>query len=332
MVQLHHVVLLLLVLPPVIGCDGNRQPERTEAEASTRKIVLTDAGDQKILAIKAVREVTGLGLKDAKGIVDSPPSVVMSRVSVEKAEVIASKLRKTGMTIDMRNESLLSATEVHAQEGFRAGVGLYDSAHLEWLENKNRLGKLCTDSSTLADCRSEHLAPSVSEYPLHIEPDSSSRRIGDLIVEAVPGEGLSSHFRVAGSQQITPFTPDLFLQDWGYGPYFHQTVSARSGNWFKLPRGPWEDEVWVHRESESEHSSVILVQPEDIVEMSGTSWYVIAAEPDALLVRAEQPADFWCEEGDPPSVTPSESTSFSREKLRDSDGHLAFRLKYLKGC
>jgi hypothetical protein len=167
---------------------------------------------------------------------------------------------------------------------------------------------LCTDSSTLADCHSEHLAPLVSVYPLHIEPDSSSRRIGDLIVDAVPGRGLRSHFRVAGSRQTrqtTPFTPDLFLQDWGYGPYFHQTVSAQSGNWFKLPRGPWEDEVWVHRESESEHSSVILVQPGDIVEISGSSWYVIAAEPP---------------------------TRFSREELLDSDGRLVFRLKYLKGC
>jgi hypothetical protein len=87
--------------------------------------------------------------------------------------------------------------------------------------------------------------------------------------------------------------------------------------------------VWVHRESESEHSSVILVQSGDIVEISGSSWYVIAAEPDALLVRAEQPADFWCEQGDPPSVTPSEPTRFSREELLDSDGRLVFRLKYL---
>lgn len=99
-----------------------------------------------------------------------------------------------------------------------------------WLENENRLGELCTDSSTLTDCYSEHLAPLVSVYPLHIEPDSSSRRIGDLIVAAVPGRGLSSHFRVAGSRQATPFTPDLYLQDWGYGLYFHQTVAAQSGN------------------------------------------------------------------------------------------------------
>ena len=125
---------------------------------------------------------------------------------------------------------LLAATGANAQNGFRAWVGLYDPAHLGWLENENRFGQLCTDSSTLTDCYSEHLAPLVSVYPLHIEPDSSSRRSGDLIVAAVPGRGLSSHFRVAGSRQATPFTPDLYLQDWGYGLYFHQTVAAQSGN------------------------------------------------------------------------------------------------------
>ncbi len=228
--------------------------------------------------------------------------------------------------------ALLSVPRIYAQEGFRAWVGLHDPAHLGWLENENHLGELCTDSSTLSDCYSKHLAPLVSVYPLHIEPDSSSHRLGDLIVVSVPGRGHSSHFRVAGSRQGTPFTPDLFLQDWGYGPFFHQTVSAQSGNWFKLPRGPWEEEVWVHRESESERSSMIPVQPGNIIEMGGSSWYVLAAESDALLLRPEQPADLWCEQGDPPTVIPTEPTRFSRKEFLDSDGHLVFRLKYLKGC
>jgi hypothetical protein len=227
---------------------------------------------------------------------------------------------------------LLSVPGVRAQEGFRAWVGLHDPAHLGWLENENRLDELCGGSSTLTDCYSEYLSPQVSVYPLHLEPDSSSRRIGDLIVIAVPGRGLSSYFRVEGARQGAPFTPELFLQDWGYGPYFHQTVAAQSGNWFKLPRGPWQDEVWIKRESESQHSTVILVQPGDIIEMRGSSWYVIAAEPEALLLRPEQPADFWCEQGDPPAVIPAKPTRFSRGELLDSDGHLVFRLKYLKGC
>jgi len=104
MIHAHQVAIFLLVLLPIIGCDGSKQTEPAKSEALTQTIVLTEAGDQKILAIKAVREVTGLGLRDAKDIVDSAPSVIMSGLSVEKAEVIASKLREAGMTIEVRNE------------------------------------------------------------------------------------------------------------------------------------------------------------------------------------------------------------------------------------
>ena len=99
-----HVALLLLVLFPLSGCNENRERESKDREMLTRQVVLTDAGDQKIQAIKAVREVTGLGLKDAKDIVDSIPIVVISGLSVVESEVVASKLRKAGMTIELRNE------------------------------------------------------------------------------------------------------------------------------------------------------------------------------------------------------------------------------------
>jgi hypothetical protein len=211
-------------------------------------------------------------------------------------------------------------------------VGLHDPTYNGWLENENRIGELCADSSTLGDCYLEHLSPRISVYPLHRKPDNSSARLGDLVVVAVPGRGLSSHFRVAGSQQGTPFTPDLFLQDWGYGVYFHQTIAEQSGDWFKLPRGPWAEEVWVHREGQMENSTVILVRPGNIIEMGGSSWFVVAAERDALFLRPEQPADLWCEEGDPPPVIPVEPTRFTRPELLDGNGHLVFRLKYLKGC
>jgi hypothetical protein len=65
---------------------------------------------------------------------------------------------------------LLSAPEIRSQENFRAWVGLYDPAQIGRLENENRLGELCTDPSTLTDCRSEHLASSVSVYPCTWSP------------------------------------------------------------------------------------------------------------------------------------------------------------------
>jgi len=104
MLQCQHLCLLLVVLLPAISCDGSKQPEPARAEVLTQEIVLTDAGDQKILAIKTVREVTGLGLRDAKDIVDSAPSVIISGLTVEETEIIASKLRGAGMTIEVRKE------------------------------------------------------------------------------------------------------------------------------------------------------------------------------------------------------------------------------------
>jgi len=225
-----------------------------------------------------------------------------------------------------------AAPEIQAQEGFGGWVGLFGHEQLGWLENENRIDDLCGETAELGACYVEMLAPAVNVYPLHTKPDESSPRIGDLVVVAVPGRGLTAHFRAAGSTTGIGFRPDLFLQDWGYGPYFHQTITQREGDWFRLPPDPWEGPVWLHRGSESARPAVLFVQAGDIVEMQGDGMYVVAAEADALLLRPEQPADLWCEEGEPPPLVLSEPTRYSRRELVDSRGHLIVRPKYLKGC
>ncbi|MDH3509011.1 MAG: hypothetical protein OEQ25_17870, partial [Gammaproteobacteria bacterium] len=152
------------------------------------------------------------------------------------------------------------------------------------------------------------------------------------IVLAVPGRGLSAYFHPSGSGETISFVPDLYLQDWGYGPFFHQTLAQRQGDWFQLPRNPWETPVWVHRPSEQQRSSIIYIQAGDIVELRGSGMYVVEAESDALSLRSEQPADLWCEEGVPPPLVAEEPIRLTREELLDRDGHLMFRLRYLKGC
>ena len=224
-----------------------------------------------------------------------------------------------------------TVADTHAQVGFRAWVGLYEPADLGWLENENRLGELCADPSTLVECYARCLSPRVSLHELRSLPSESSDRIGDLVVAATPGRGLSAHFRAAGSIESTRFALDLFLQDWGYGPYFHQTLSEERGDWIRLPPDPWETEVWLSRGSDGSFP-VIEIQNGDIIEMGDTGWFVVAAERDALLLRPEQSGDHWCEGGDPPEIEATEPTRFSRAQLVDSAGHLLFRLKYLKGC
>ena len=71
--------------------------EQTEFDA-----VLTDVGANKILVIKAVRELTGLGLKEAKDLVDAAPKPVKEGVAKEEAEQVKEKLAEAGATVEVK--------------------------------------------------------------------------------------------------------------------------------------------------------------------------------------------------------------------------------------
>ncbi|HEB52853.1 MAG TPA: 50S ribosomal protein L7/L12 [bacterium] len=78
------------------GGDGGGAEEKTEFN-----VVLKEAGGQKINVIKAVREITGLGLKEAKGLVDEAPKPVKEGASKEEAEEIKKKLEEAGATVEL---------------------------------------------------------------------------------------------------------------------------------------------------------------------------------------------------------------------------------------
>jgi large subunit ribosomal protein L7/L12 len=85
---------------PAAGGDGAApaaSEEQTEFEA-----VLTDVGPNKILVIKAVRELTGLGLKEAKDLVDAAPKAVKEGVNREDADAVKEKLAEAGATVEVR--------------------------------------------------------------------------------------------------------------------------------------------------------------------------------------------------------------------------------------
>ncbi len=83
--------------PPAAGEAGGGEEEQTEFT-----VVLKDIGGKKIQVIKAVREVTSLGLKEAKDVVDSAPSNVKEDVSKEEAEAIKAKLEAQGATVELK--------------------------------------------------------------------------------------------------------------------------------------------------------------------------------------------------------------------------------------
>ena len=78
-------------------------PAEAPAEEQTEfDVVLTAIGDKKINVIKAVREVTSLGLKDAKELVESAPATVREAVSKDEAEEIKSKFEEAGAQVDLK--------------------------------------------------------------------------------------------------------------------------------------------------------------------------------------------------------------------------------------
>ena len=83
---------------PVAG--GAAGAEAAE-EKSSFDVVLASAGDQKIKVIKVVRDATGLGLKEAKELVDGAPKTVKEGVSKEEAEELKAKFEEAGATVEL---------------------------------------------------------------------------------------------------------------------------------------------------------------------------------------------------------------------------------------
>ena len=78
------------------GGEGGGAEEKTEFD-----VVLKDAGGSKINVIKAVREITGLGLKEAKALVDEAPKPVKEGAAKDEAEEIKKKLEEAGATVEL---------------------------------------------------------------------------------------------------------------------------------------------------------------------------------------------------------------------------------------
>ncbi|KAA9018693.1 50S ribosomal protein L7/L12 [Niallia endozanthoxylica] len=81
----------------VVGGAGAAVEEKTDFD-----VILASAGDQKIKVIKVVREITGLGLKEAKELVDNTPKPIKEGVSKEEAEEVKAKLEEVGAGVEVK--------------------------------------------------------------------------------------------------------------------------------------------------------------------------------------------------------------------------------------
>jgi large subunit ribosomal protein L7/L12 len=86
----------------VMAAGGAAAGAPAEDEKDEFDVILTEGGAQKIQVIKAVREITSLGLKEAKDLVDAAPKPVLEKVSKDDAEKAKAKLVEAGATVELR--------------------------------------------------------------------------------------------------------------------------------------------------------------------------------------------------------------------------------------
>ena len=88
--------------PVAVAAAGGAAGAAAGEEKSEFDVVLASAGSSKINVIKAVRELTGLGLKEAKALVDGAPSPVKEKVSKADADAAKAKLEEAGATVELK--------------------------------------------------------------------------------------------------------------------------------------------------------------------------------------------------------------------------------------
>jgi len=89
-------------IPQGVVQPSAAQPSAAQEQKTEFNVILTNAGNNKIQVIKVVREITGLGLKEAKDFVESLPKVVKENIPKEQAEEIKKKLEAAGATVEIK--------------------------------------------------------------------------------------------------------------------------------------------------------------------------------------------------------------------------------------
>ncbi len=85
-----------------VSADGGANGGDAEEEKSEFDVILTASGGSKLAVVKLVKELTGLGLKDAKGLVDNVPSPIKEGVAKDEAEALKSQLEEAGAEVELK--------------------------------------------------------------------------------------------------------------------------------------------------------------------------------------------------------------------------------------
>jgi hypothetical protein len=230
--------------------------------------------------------------------------------------------------------SSLPAAQLPRAPADLAWIGLYSNPMIEWLDNENRLDELCPDIPGSADervrCRIEKLQPKPYIVVLRAAANASAVSPGSLLLVAAPGAGLQFFYVPTRGGAPRKFSPDLNLDDWGYGPYYHQTFLDRRGDWFLLPEDPFPAGTWLNARDLDDELHILPV--EGIVSSPRGNLVVLGIDRDTLRARPEQPSDIWCQSSAPPPLQPWSELRIPRAELYSRTGHLLVSPAHMKGC
>ena len=95
-------VTAVMAAPAAGGAGAGAAPAAAAEEKTEFDVILKEAGAKKIQVIKVVRELTSLGLKEAKDLVDNPPKAVKEGISKEEAAQVKAKLEEQGATVEVK--------------------------------------------------------------------------------------------------------------------------------------------------------------------------------------------------------------------------------------
>ena len=215
-------------------------------------------------------------------------------------------------------------------------VGIFTPELVKWLENGNRLAELCgselQDSEAFQRCRAGKMVPKAHVAPLWSGPSTRSRSAGSLIVLGSPTDGLQAFYAGPDGGPSTFLQPDLYDNDWGYGPLFHMTVVEQRGSWVRLPEAPFPRDTWIDVRSLGSEPSFEWLAPEQIVTSPKGDLFIIAIENGGIRARLEQARDMWCEGGTQPPAAPAPELRLTHDDLYTPTGHLRLHIKYTRGC
>jgi len=212
-------------------------------------------------------------------------------------------------------------------------VGFWNEEMVKWAENENQISSLCPENLSQEEqrkCKAENLPEKVWTIHAFNQPDTKSGKTGEIFTSVKPGDPFVSSFK-SPSGEISQFEPDLYDQDWGYGPYFHQTIVEQKGDWLKIPLTPLTASAWINPGTAIQRLDIIPIRKGPVYTLNTESIVITEIGKETVSYRLENSADMWCNEGAPPKSPAGDIKTIKIGELF-SNGHLKLDIKYKRGC